>query len=527
MSWLYYLLEANLYLCLFYAGYYLFFSRETFYTLNRIYLLAICILAFALPFTQLGILKPVEQPVETITQIQLSPTVIQAAPVAVQPGLTLDQALLYLYIAGIFASFLWFGFRLYKLLKLINNHSESPNKDCKIVLLDDQNTAFSFFNYLFIAKNIAQKEMILRHELVHIRQKHSADIVFTELVKALNWFNPVVYLLQNSLKAAHEYIADEQTAAIENDSISYSTFLVNNAYGIAGTSIAHSFFNYNLLKKRIIMLNQQRSGSLARLKYLLVVPLCAGMVCASTLAFSKSYGFDLLPQAPQKAEKTTAKSKVPPPPPVVVQLTPAEAKAFKDSVRANKPMKGSTKQPPKITVVKFAPPVLNKNKTIPEPEITVVKFAPPKPPLKAEKQAKNKQVAVYDVPMNQKKEAETPDKTAFEALLSHISHTIKYPVKARENKTAGGLNIGFNLDSDGKISNAKIASEMPDGCAEEALRAVSSYKGSIAQKPGYYTVSITFLLKNAKDEQVGKGKYAPPQLSNEAAGGVTVYGYVN
>jgi beta-lactamase regulating signal transducer with metallopeptidase domain len=96
---------------------------------------------------------------------------------------------------------------------------------------------------------------------VHIRQKHSADIVFLELIKIINWFNPLIYLLQMSLKTMHEYIADEQTAAQESDAISYSSFLVNNAYGLNGSSLAHSFFNYNLLKKRIIMLNQKRSGN--------------------------------------------------------------------------------------------------------------------------------------------------------------------------------------------------------------------------------------------------------------------------
>jgi beta-lactamase regulating signal transducer with metallopeptidase domain len=134
--------------------------------------------------------------------------------------------------------------------------------------------------------------------LVHIRQKHSLGIVFIEVIKIINWFNPIIYLLQISLKTVHEYIADKQTAAQEKDVLSYSSFLVDNAYGLNGRSITHSFFNFNLLKKRIIMLNQQRSGNLARLKYRAAVPICAGMLCASTLAFSKNYAFiDLAPKA--------------------------------------------------------------------------------------------------------------------------------------------------------------------------------------------------------------------------------------
>src|SRR6185312_6617432 len=149
---------------------------------------------------------------------------------------------------------------------------------------------------LFIGTETAEAGTIIRHELVHIRQKHSLDIIFLELLKIVNWFNPLVYLLQNSLKTIHEYIADEHTAAHETDALAYSSLLLKNAYGLGGSSITHSFFNYNLLKKRIIMLNHQRSGNLARLKYLAALPICAAMLCTSTLAFSKTYGWiDLAP----------------------------------------------------------------------------------------------------------------------------------------------------------------------------------------------------------------------------------------
>jgi len=189
-----------------------------------------------------------------------------------------------------------FSVKIYQLIKLTRAAKSQTSHDYKLIYLDDSNTAFSFFNFLFIGTKASGADTIIQHELVHIKQKHSADIIFVELLKIVNWFNPFVYLLQASVKTLHEYIADEQTATNGNDVIAYSTFLVNNAYGLGGSSITHSFFNYNLLKKRIIMLNQQRSGKLARLKYLLAIPVCAGLLCASTLAFSKSYGLvDIAP----------------------------------------------------------------------------------------------------------------------------------------------------------------------------------------------------------------------------------------
>ncbi|RYU89921.1 hypothetical protein EWM62_10255 [Mucilaginibacter terrigena] len=300
MSWLHYLIEANIYLGVFYLCYCLFLNRDTHYMLGRVYLIFSCVMAFILPVTQLSILKPV------MPEIQISEPVIQATaiPVHVQQikitppveHLTFDDAIVYLYVCGAVAALLVLLFRLRKLYIITRNNHSMYKDQYKLIHLNDENTAFSFFNYLYIGSNIPQAETIIAHELVHIRQKHSVDIIFMEVLKVINWFNPFIYLTQRSLKTIHEYIADEQTAANGHDALAYSSFLLNNAYGIQGSSIAHSFFNYNLLKKRIIMLNKNRSGKLARLKYLAALPLCAGMLCASTLVFSKDYGvIDLAP----------------------------------------------------------------------------------------------------------------------------------------------------------------------------------------------------------------------------------------
>jgi TonB family protein len=229
-----------------------------------------------------------------------------AAPVQ---HFTFADVVLYLYVAGAIIALFVLLFRLRKLYILTRNNHSMYKDQYKLINLNDENTAFSFFNYLFIGSNVPQAETIIAHEMVHIRQKHSIDIIFLEMLKMINWFNPFIYLIQRSLKTIHEYIADEQTAAHGQDALAYSSFLLNNAYGIQGASIAHSFFNYNLLKKRIIMLNKNRSGKLARLKYLAALPLCAGMLCTSTLVFSKDYGLiDLAPRQFQTVVKPATDS---------------------------------------------------------------------------------------------------------------------------------------------------------------------------------------------------------------------------
>jgi len=305
MSWLHYLLEANLYLGVFYLCYCLFFNRETHYNLNRAYLLFSCIAAFVLPVLQLGILiKPapvVVAPVSYALQLNATPVQITLLPPA-QPQFTWQDRLVYAYCAGAVVFMLILLFKLFQLVRIARRSKTDSSSGCKVVYLNEPDTAFSFFKYLFIGTNRQSADTIIRHELVHIRQKHSADILFIELLKVVNWFNPFIYLLQRSLRAVHEYIADEQTASAGSGALAYSSFLVDNAYGLSGTSVTHSFFNYNLLKKRIIMLHQKRSGKLARLKYLLIVPVCAGLLCASTLAFSKTYGWINI--GPQKIADT-------------------------------------------------------------------------------------------------------------------------------------------------------------------------------------------------------------------------------
>lgn len=317
MNWLHYLLEANIYLAVFYAGYCLFLNKETYYTLNRVYLLLSCIISFVLPLLQIGMLKPVDQGVVStvfIVPTNLKSTANQVTSVSTSP----QDILIYAYCLGVIVLAIVLIFKLYKLIQITRAANKIADNPYKIVPLEDSNTAFSFFNYLFIGSKLKGTDIIIRHEMVHIRQKHTLDVLFLEFIKIINWFNPFVYLLQNSLKTVHEYIADEQTAAFESDTLSYSSFLVNNAYGLNGSSVTHSFFNYNLLKKRIIMLNQKRSGNLARLKYLVAVPICAAALCASTLGFSKTYAMvDLAPQhhvADSSAKAKQSKIQYLPPP---------------------------------------------------------------------------------------------------------------------------------------------------------------------------------------------------------------------
>jgi len=310
MSLIHYLLEANLYLAAFYLLYYLFLSRETHYQLNRAYLLSSTLLAFAIPFIQLGILS------KPVTQVQNNGiTIITAQTGDIPDGDIIHTAwpaanyllLVYGIIALLFLSH--FLLKIYKLIRLSHSNKTAGDTKFKLIELPDENNAFSFFNYLFISPGLSLSPTVINHELIHIRQKHSWDIMYLELFKIINWFNPVAYLLQNSMKEVHEFIADSQTAGLVQSAEVYTDFLVNNAYGINENTLINTFFNQSLLKKRIMMLHQKRSGKAARLKYLLALPLICGLLCVSTLGFGKAYALiDLAPRHGIVASRTPKKA---------------------------------------------------------------------------------------------------------------------------------------------------------------------------------------------------------------------------
>jgi hypothetical protein len=212
---------------------------------------------------------------------------------------------LFAYVVIVALLLINFLIKIYKLLKLAQTNKTAKHHDFTLVELPNENNAFSFFNYLFINQGFSLYSAVFQHEWVHIKQGHSWDIVYLELLKIVNWFNPIVYLLQASMKEVHEFIADAGTVNDDLSTQKYIDFLINNAYGINENTLSNTFFNKSLLKKRIMMLHQKRSGNAARLKYLLVLPLTGGLLCASTLAFTKDYKcIDLAPRL-SPSEKTS------------------------------------------------------------------------------------------------------------------------------------------------------------------------------------------------------------------------------
>lgn len=275
MTWAHYLLQVNIYLVIFYAFYRLLLHQETYFVLNRIYLIAAGTLSLIIPF-----LRPewfVRQPAAQQIKISIDElTMMAQGTVSADHGqyFNLIAFLVWTYLAGA----LFFLCRLsYQLLTVK-----------KLLHANPKGMAFSFFRKKVIDPTLPELHIIQKHEEIHSRQLHSFDVLFFEFLGALVWFNPIIYAYKTAVKHIHEYLADEEAARFQGDKESYALLLLSQAMGVDQHVLTNSFFNKSMLKKRIIMLNKQPSTKTAILKYGLFLPLFAVTLLFSSAAISKN-----------------------------------------------------------------------------------------------------------------------------------------------------------------------------------------------------------------------------------------------
>lgn len=278
-----YVLNFILFSALFWLVYIVWLKKETFFTANRIYLLAAPALAILLPVVSFeslnffsesaSLMQSPEVFVNEITQVN---TVAEAN--ASNQGsaslFSLSNILMCIYGIGVLISLALF---LFKLRKLLNLKSLSENKiigDQKVSVLRDSSAAFTFFGCIFLGDNFSQAErnQILKHELAHVNQKHSYDLLYFEVLRIFFWFNPFIYLFQKNAGAVHEFLADRKVSET-TDTKAYSQSLLNAGFGTKQLSFTNSFFTEHSLKTRLIMLHKSKSSRLSKLKYLALIPL--------------------------------------------------------------------------------------------------------------------------------------------------------------------------------------------------------------------------------------------------------------
>ncbi|WP_431110674.1 M56 family metallopeptidase [Winogradskyella poriferorum] len=285
---LYTILQIVLFQTLFLLVYDLFLRRETFFNYNRIYLLLTSVSSIVLPFVKLPELRKVTTQ-ETV--IRLPEVFIGDASYTMSNHQVIEhindvaitssqlpvwQIVLYI---GMALATLFFAIKIVKLYLIKNNNPKRWKGNILIVNLLKSSAAFSFFNTVFLGANIpnSERDTIYEHELVHVREKHSLDLLFFEVLRILFWFSPLVYVYQNRVKELHEFIADAK-AVKQHGKSNYYQSLLHQILDTNTLSFTNTFFKKSLIKKRIVMLQKSKSSQKNLFKYALLLPVIFAML---------------------------------------------------------------------------------------------------------------------------------------------------------------------------------------------------------------------------------------------------------
>ncbi|WP_299312511.1 M56 family metallopeptidase [uncultured Aquimarina sp.] len=281
-----YLLQVLVFQLLFLVIYDLLHKKDTFFNWNRLYLLAVPFLSLILPFIEIDFLNSssaeiyvlnIERTIKASTNTII--TNINQTEASTKTSSHSVNWLMIIYAFGILISLINLILKFHKLHILSNISHVSKAFDKRIVILHNSSHAFSFWNTIFLGDSLTEEEKknIISHELVHVNHKHTIDQIGIEILKISLWWNPLIYIYQARITLLHEYIADSVTISKVNQK-NYIEQLLNAAFQTEKITFINQFFNQSLIKKRILMLQKSQSKSIAKFKYLLLIPVVTGIL---------------------------------------------------------------------------------------------------------------------------------------------------------------------------------------------------------------------------------------------------------
>ena len=406
MSFAHYLLQVNLYLIVFFGFYKLLLDKETYFTLNRIYLVAAGLLSLCTPFIRLEWLTEQKAAQQVYTSVNWEAVLAKTTIVTERnDGFNWGNAFVYIYCTGIVFFLIRFVFNLFAVKKLIN--------------VSKAGSAFSFFGKKVIDQDLPQMDVIDIHEEAHIKQWHTLDILFFEIIGIITWLNPVFYLYKKAIKNIHEYLADELAAEFQGDKAEYAMLLLSKSFGISPNTLTNGFLEKSLIKKRIFMLHKERSKKIAVLKYGIFIPLFALLIVLASATVRKN-------------EK-------------LLSIT--------DQIPMDKPMElvENIVSPPGKTVM--APETFVDGKTDPN----------------------------------------------WQGFYQFLAKNIKYPKAAKSNQIQGNAQVRFNVKG-GRITRVTSNVKLGEGCDEEVMKAILSYKGFKTIANGNYALTVSFKIPESSKE---------------------------
>ncbi|MCU4176834.1 M56 family metallopeptidase [Carboxylicivirga sp. N1Y90] len=308
-KFLLYLFESGLCLSIFYLGYVVFFRKETYFTFNRFYLLGSMLLALTIPLISIQMdvvnyeyIKDTSQGIEKfksyyehlilitdpefIDEVETSNLAVDQSNVIPLDQVKSDTAkssnswkissiIFIIYFIGVLFFTFRFLFLLRSLRRIIKQNTSSETDGINLIYLKEEMPSFSFLNWVFVNKEILKNEefeQVLEHEKVHVNDKHSVDLILAQIITIFQWFNPLTWRIQKSIKTCHEYIADRQVVNKGHELFDYQSLLLSQLISIRSVELVNNF-NLLSIKKRIAMMNKNKSGLLAKMKAVAIVPI--------------------------------------------------------------------------------------------------------------------------------------------------------------------------------------------------------------------------------------------------------------
>lgn len=282
--------------------YYLFLAKEKTLIFNRFYLIFSLIFSVAIPFFTIQAPEIKQEKAPIIFEEAPVEAVLVSQETSIQ-SVGYSQILLFLYgiITAIFLVKLIVSFIKIKKIK----GRKMVYKSRSLVLVEKNVAPFSFWKTIYISeKSFAEgkiDDQIFLHEEIHIRQKHSLDLLLAEVVKAIFWFNPFVYLYKNAIVSNHEFLADEEVITKNKNIKNYQELVLKEVLKQQNLSLTHQF-NFKNTKKRFIMMTKQNS-KFAKAKRFLAIPV---FVIAALAFAEKVYGNENSKSVISNSDKITS-----------------------------------------------------------------------------------------------------------------------------------------------------------------------------------------------------------------------------
>ena len=296
-----FLITSTISLIVFLAFYHLMLEREKMHQFNRFYLLFSILISFVIPFLSFEIIKivPVVQNIESLNTIITSSAIpeneIQENVTPIKENINFTPCILWsLYGMISFVLLLRFGKNIWKLYLKSKSYLKIKYKNANLILVDKKMLPHTFLNSIFVNiddyNNRNIEDELYTHELVHVTQKHTLDILFIEFLKAIFWFNPLFIFYKKAIQLNHEFLADEEIVKTYNNVPFYQSLLLQKSSNYQTIYLA-SNLNYLVTKKRLLMMTKSTTQKIAILKKIAIIPILAGLIyffCIKVVAQEKT-----------------------------------------------------------------------------------------------------------------------------------------------------------------------------------------------------------------------------------------------